>query len=112
MDEDEQDAAPEDDALGGMEGMGGGMGGMPGMEGLGGLGGLGGEGGFPGVGKIRGTPRSSRSHKLISTDFSKLGDMGAGAGDLGEGSPGDLDDDDVRSPAQFPDNPFRPIELI
>ena len=46
VDEDEQDAAPEDDAMGGMGGMGGmeGMGGMPGMEGMGGDGGFGGIG--------------------------------------------------------------------
>lgn len=41
VDEDEQDAAPDDD-LPGMGGMGGGM---PGMEGMGG------EGGFGGIGK-------------------------------------------------------------
>ena len=45
VDEDEQDAAPEEDA-GGM----GGMGGMPGMEGMGGMGGMGGDGGFGGIG--------------------------------------------------------------
>ena len=42
VDEDEQDAAPDDDLPGGMGGMGGGM---PGMEGMGG------EGGFGGIGK-------------------------------------------------------------
>lgn len=47
VDEDEQDAAPEDDAMAGMGGMGdmeGMGGGMPGMAGMGG------EGGFGGIG--------------------------------------------------------------
>lgn len=41
VDEDEQDGAPDDDAMGG-------MGGMPGM---GGMGGMGEDGGFGGIGK-------------------------------------------------------------
>ncbi|MCJ1457881.1 hypothetical protein MMC28_008250 [Mycoblastus sanguinarius] len=64
VDEDEQDAAPEDD-MGGA----GGMGGMPGMEGMGGMGGMGGDGGFGGI------------------DFSKLGGGAGGMPDMG-----DLDD--------------------
>ncbi|KAL9133908.1 MAG: hypothetical protein Q9175_004912 [Cornicularia normoerica] len=78
VDEDEQDAAPEDD-MGGMGGMGGGM---PGMEGMGGMGGMGGDGGFGGI------------------DFSKLGggaggmpDMG-GMGDMGDDAEEGGDDDD------------------
>lgn len=79
VDEDEQNAAPDDDAagMGGMGGMGGGMPGMPGM------GGMGGDGGFGGI------------------DFSKLGggaggmpdmpDMGDFDGDAEEG--GDEDDE-------------------
>ena len=50
MDEDEQEAAPEDEGgLGGMSGMEdmGGMGGMGGMRGMGG-----GDGGFGGIGKL------------------------------------------------------------
>ncbi|CAF9939727.1 MAG: hypothetical protein ALECFALPRED_008272 [Alectoria fallacina] len=69
VDEDEQDAAPEED-MGGMGGMGGGM---PGMEGMGGMGGMGGDGGFGGI------------------DFSKLG---GGAGSMPDmGDMGDLGDD-------------------
>ncbi|KAK4695171.1 hypothetical protein P7C71_g2542, partial [Lecanoromycetidae sp. Uapishka_2] len=49
VDEDEQDAAPDDDAMAGMGGMGGMGGGMPGMEGMGGMGGMGGDGGFGGI---------------------------------------------------------------
>ena len=53
VDEDEQDAAPEDDMGGmggGMPGMGGGMPGMDGM-GMGGMPGMGGDGGFGGIGR-------------------------------------------------------------
>ncbi|KAL2044198.1 hypothetical protein N7G274_002903 [Stereocaulon virgatum] len=65
VDEDEQDAAPDDD-MGGMDGMGG-MGGMPGM---------GGDGGFGGI------------------DFSKLGSGASDMPDMGElGGEEDEDDD-------------------
>lgn len=72
VDEDEQDGAPVDDAMGGMGG------GMPGMEGMGGMGA---DGGFGGL------------------DFSKLGG-GAGGGmpDLGDMG-GDEDDEDEDMPA-------------
>lgn len=50
VDEDEQDAAPDDD-LPGMGGMGGMGGGMPGMEGMG-------DGGFGGIGKSIPIPTS------------------------------------------------------
>jgi len=75
VDEDEQDAAPDDDLPGGMGGMGGGM---PGMEGMGG------EGGFGGI------------------DFSKLGG-GAGAGGMPD--MGDLggDEDDEDEDNEMPD---------
>lgn len=62
VDEDEQDAAPDDDLPGGMGGMGGGMPGMEGMEGMegmGGMGGMGGEGGFGGIGKSITNPNPS-----------------------------------------------------
>ena len=49
VDEDEQDAAP-DDEMGGMGGMGGA--GMPGMPGMPGMEGLGGDGGFGGIGEF------------------------------------------------------------
>lgn len=82
VDEDEQDAAPEED-MGGMGGMGGGMPGMAGMEGMPGMGG--GDGGFGGI------------------DFSKLGGGAAGGmpdisgmGDLG--ADGDDVDDDEEMP--------------
>ena len=60
VDEDEQNAAPEEDA-GGM----GGMGGMPGMEGMGnmgGMGGMGGDGGFGGIGTSTRDPSSPTPH--------------------------------------------------
>ena len=55
VDEDEQDAAPDDDLPGGMGGMGGGM---PGMEGMGG------EGGFGGIGKSITNPNPSRQSPM------------------------------------------------
>lgn len=54
VDEDEQNAAPEEDPMGGMGGMG--EGGMPGMPGMGGMGGMGGDGGFGGIGKLENRP--------------------------------------------------------
>ncbi|KAL6719510.1 p23 chaperone protein wos2 [Lecanora helva] len=80
VDEDEQDAAPEDD-MAGMGGMGGGMPGMPGM------GDMGGKDGFGGI------------------DFSKLGGGAGGMPDMsnlggmgGEEDEGDDEGDDEEMP--------------
>lgn len=108
VDEDEQDAAPEDDALGGMGGMGGMGGGMPGMEGLGG------DGGFGGIGKYTTPCPLSASSQSVpplccqcilankAPDFSKLGGGAGGGmpdlGDLGGDEGDDEDDDDAEMP--------------
>ena len=87
VDEDEQDGAPDDDALGG------GMGGMPGM------GGMGEDGGFGGIGKPLDSfsPYINNTHVLtLSPDFSKLGGGAGGMPDLSAmGGEGDEDDDDM-----------------
>ncbi|RXK36743.1 hypothetical protein M231_05978 [Tremella mesenterica] len=91
VDEDEQDAAPED--LGGMDDMMGGMGGMPGMGGMGGMpgmGGMGGMGGMPGMGGLGGMGGPG------GMDFAKMMESMGGAGALGGDGPNfDSDDDEV-----------------
>lgn len=74
VDEDEQDAVPEDDAAGGMGG------GMPNMGGMEGMGGMGGDGGFGGI------------------DFSKLGGGAGGMPDMGDMPEDDDDEGDEEMP--------------